>query len=157
MALNLEKQPGKDAVQALATKVDVLVDDRRPGVLEAMGLGYGKLSAKNKRLIYTAISPWGHEGPNATHAGRDINVLAQAGVLDLVEGKTGPPELPGLQLGELAGGAMPAVIGTLLALRARETTGVGQIVDAGMIDGVMGLLSGTMATYAVTRRQPQLI
>jgi crotonobetainyl-CoA:carnitine CoA-transferase CaiB-like acyl-CoA transferase len=155
VALNLDKPAGKDALAALAAKADVVVDDRRPGELDALGVGYAKLSGKNKRLIYTAISPYGREGPNTTKAGRDINVVAQAGVLDLVEGKSGPPELPGLQIGEIAGGAGTAVVGTLLALLARESTGVGQIVDAAMIDGVMGLLTGAMPSYAVTRRQPQ--
>jgi crotonobetainyl-CoA:carnitine CoA-transferase CaiB-like acyl-CoA transferase len=155
VALNLDKPAGKEAFLSLAARADVLIDDSRPGSLEARGLGYGKLSAKNKKLIYAAISPYGHEGPYATRPARDINVVAQAGVLDLVEGKSGPPELPGLQIGELVGGAGPTVIGVLLALQARQKSGVGQMVDAAMIDGVMGLLTGAMATYAVTRRQPQ--
>ena len=155
VALDISVPAGRDALQTLAAKADVLIDDRRPGTLEEMGLGYAKLSGKNKRLIFTAISPYGADGPYALRAGRDINVVAQAGVLDLVEGKSGPPELPGLQLAELVGGASTAVTGTLLALLARQTTGAGQMVDAAMIDGVMGLLTGAMATYAVTRRQPQ--
>ena len=93
---------------------------------------------RNPRLVYTRLTGWGQEGPYAALAGHDINYVAVGGPLGAV-GFDAP--VPALNLlGDFASGSFPAVLGTVLALLARERTGRGQVVDAGMVDGAAYLL-----------------
>src|SRR4030095_9963452 len=95
---------------------DVLVESFRPGVMARMDLGYETLRAVNDRLIYVAITGYGQQGPYANLAGHDVNYLSRAGVIDVTGNKDGCPTIPGVQIADLAGGSMQAVIGILLAL-----------------------------------------
>src|SRR5579884_1841120 len=107
--------------------------------MDRLGLGYDTLRAQNERLIYVAITGYGQTGERAAEAGHDVNYMALSGALDLIGECGGPPVIPGIQIADLAGGAMQAVIGVLLALAAREKTGRGQAVDVNMTEGVKAL------------------
>jgi crotonobetainyl-CoA:carnitine CoA-transferase CaiB-like acyl-CoA transferase len=124
----------------LVGTADVVLEGFRPGVMERLGLGYDVLRDSNPRLIYVALTGYGSDGPQALLAGHDVNYLAVSGVLDLIRGADGTPVIPNIQIADLAGGSMQAIIGILLALEARHRTGFGQRVDISMTDGSKALL-----------------
>jgi crotonobetainyl-CoA:carnitine CoA-transferase CaiB-like acyl-CoA transferase len=154
VALNIRHRRGKAVFLKLAETADVLVEGFRPGEMKKLGLDYDKLSKGNKALIYASVTGYGQEGPYSKLSSQDINYLSLGGVLDLIGNPDGPPMIPGIQFGDLAGGALPAVIGILLALQAREKTKTGQLVDVSILDGVIGLLAAPLAAYSASRRAP---
>ena len=138
VALDLKTSAGRAALEALVAKADVLVESFRPGVMARLGLDHERLSAINPRLIGCAITGYGQDGPLAHKAGHDLNYIAQAGLAGIT-GIGGRRVIPGLQMADIAGGALYGVIGILAALNARHTTGRGSFVDASMTDGVAGM------------------
>jgi crotonobetainyl-CoA:carnitine CoA-transferase CaiB-like acyl-CoA transferase len=155
VALDLKDPSGKETFLRLASRADVVIESFRPGVMQRLGLDYEVLRARNERLIYVALTGYGQSSTYAAWAGHDINYLALGGVLDITGTKDGPPVIPGVQIADLAGGAMQAVIGLLLALTARERTGGGQMVDVGMLQGVVSLMAVPLAFYAATACLPE--
>jgi crotonobetainyl-CoA:carnitine CoA-transferase CaiB-like acyl-CoA transferase len=133
----LDLKAAKESFLNLMRGADVLIEGFRPGVMERLGLGYETLRALNPRLIYAALTGY---GPHTLLAGHDVNYLAMSGVLDLIRAEDGTPVIPGVQIADLAGGSMQAVIGILLALEERHRTGLGQRVDVSMTDGCGVLL-----------------
>lgn len=133
VALNLKEPQDQHAFLDLVDRADVLLEGFRPGVMDRLGLGYETLRRRNPGLIYTALTGYGQTGPYAQMAGHDLNYLALAGALD-------PPAIPVVQIADLAGGSLPAVIRILLALEERRRTGHGQFVDVSMLDGVTALM-----------------
>lgn len=154
VALDLKSEGGREALVKLAQTADVVVESFRPGTMERLGLGYETLHAANERLIYVSITGYGQDGPWAAMAGHDINYMALGGALDLTGACGGPLAIPGIQIADLAGGAMQAVIGVLLALAARAKTGQGQAVDVSMTDGVASLLPVALGIQAATGELP---
>ncbi len=154
VALNVKDRRGKSAFLKLVAKADVLLEGMRHGEMKKLGLDYDKLSKLNKGLIYTSITGYGQEGPYSKLSSQDINYLSVGGLLELLGNPDGAPLIPGVQIGDLAGGALPAVIGILMALRARDRTKQGQFVDVAMLDGVIGLLAAPLANYTASRRAP---
>jgi len=145
LALDLKKDEGRAAFLRLIENYDVLVESFRPGVMARLGLEYAVLREKNPRLVYCAITGYGQDGPLKDRAGHDINYLARAGVLGVTGPEGGPPEVHGVQIADIGGGALYGVIGILAALAAREQTGVGRLVDVSMCEGSMA-----MALYGLT-------
>ena len=114
---------------------DVLMEGYRPGVAERLGIGPDICRERNPRLVYARITGWGQDGPRATQAGHDINYLSLTGVLHSI-GASGERPVPPLNLiGDFGGGSMLALVGILAALVERATSGVGQVVDAAIVDG----------------------
>src|SRR5579871_3534830 len=150
VVLDLKSDAGRAALLRLAGTADVLVESFRPGTAARLGLGYETLAARNPRLIYVSIIGYGQQRAWSALAGHDINYQALSGVLDLNGECGGPPLIPGVPLADLAGGALQAVNGVLLALAAREKTGRGQAVDVSMADGAAWLLSVPLAMLAAT-------
>ena len=148
VALDLKSAEGRDALLKFAATADVLAESFRPGTMDRLGLSYDTLRARNPRLIYVAITGYGQHGPLAAMAGHDINYMALGGALALSGECGGPPLAPGIQIADLAGGALEAVIGVLLALAARAKTGQGQMVDVSMMDGVAWMLPVALGYYA---------
>jgi crotonobetainyl-CoA:carnitine CoA-transferase CaiB-like acyl-CoA transferase len=140
ISLNLKTAEGLEVFRRLARRADVLIEGFRPGVVQRLGVDYASLSRDNPRLVYCSITGYGQEGALRERAGHDVNYLAQAGVLDLIGLPEHPPSIPGVQLADIAGGALMAVIGIQLALLARERTHQGQYIDISMTDGAAALL-----------------
>ncbi|SMC21661.1 Crotonobetainyl-CoA:carnitine CoA-transferase CaiB [Desulfacinum hydrothermale DSM 13146] len=136
LTLNLKKPAGRDLFRRLAASTDVILEGFRPGVMDRLGVGYRELRRINPRLIYCAITGYGQEGPRAQRAGHDINYLALSGVLSYC-GRDGDPVLPGVQIGDLGGGALTAAFSIAAALFWRERTGEGQMIDISMTDGAV--------------------
>ena len=155
VALDAESKKGRDAYLALARKADIVVDGAGYGVLDRAGIGYKALSKAADHLIYVAISGYGQSGPQANTAGEGQMIALRAGALELFGGASGLPSLPGLRLGPVAAGAFPAVIGTLMALQARNASGAGQFVDAAIVDGLMGVLALNLAQYSASKLKPR--
>jgi alpha-methylacyl-CoA racemase len=148
---DLRQPAGAAAIARLVETADVFVEGFRPGTMERLGLGPEHLCERNPRLVYTRITGWGQDGPYASVAGHDINFIAIAGAL----GVLGPEPSPPLNLvGDFASGSVTAVVGTVLALFAREHTGRGQVVDAAMVDGAAQLISAQLAMFSRGRWRP---
>lgn len=138
LLLNPGHPQAAPVLHALVARADVLLEDYRPGVMAAMGLGYEALAAINPRLIYCSVSFAGQTGPLAGRAGHDPAALAVAGALSRLNG-TPEPTLPGAQVADVLAGAH-ASIAVLAALQARHASGRGQHVDVAMTDAAMPLL-----------------
>jgi len=143
VAADLKTEAGRELVLRLAAKADVLVEGLRPGVAERLGVGPEACAERNPRLVYGRMTGWGQDGPLAKRAGHDINYLSLTGVLHAI-GRAGERPVPPLNLvGDFGGGSMFLVAGVLAALWERERTGLGQVVDAAMVDGA-GVLAQMM-------------
>lgn len=155
MTLNLKSEQGRSLFLDLAAEHDVVVESFRPGVMERLGVGWGALSEMHPRLVYCAISGYGQDGPRSQVAGHDANYIGYAGVLG-INGEHGRrPVIPGVQIGDLAGGGMAAVIAILAALHRRETTGTGDFCDVSMMDGAVSWLTIHAAAFVATGDEPQ--
>lgn len=131
---DLKSAEGIAAVRALAERADVLIEGFRPGVAERLGIGPDECLAANPRLIYGRMTGWGQSGPMAALAGHDINYLSITGALNAI-GPAAAPVPPLNLLGDFGAGSMLLVIGLLAALAERSSSGVGQVVDAAIVDG----------------------
>jgi crotonobetainyl-CoA:carnitine CoA-transferase CaiB-like acyl-CoA transferase len=156
ITINLKHERGRRIFLKLAEKADVLVEGFRPGVMDRLGIGYGTLKKINRGLVYCAITGYGQDGPYRLKAGHDANYLSLAGLLSVNGPKGGSPTLSGVQMADLAGGSLHAVIGILLALQARARTGEGQFVDISMTDCSLSLMYVPFASFLANDAQPEL-
>ncbi|MFF7458055.1 CaiB/BaiF CoA transferase family protein [Kitasatospora sp. NPDC008115] len=170
VVVDLKSPGGPGLVLDLASRADLLIEGYRPGVAERLGVGPEDCLARNPALVYGRMTGWGQHGPLAARAGHDIGYTAVSGALGLVAPATGPavaptagpavgpeaagaadgpPAIPANLLGDYAGGSLYLVVGLLAALHHARATGVGQVVDAAVVDGaahltavLQGLLAG---------------
>jgi alpha-methylacyl-CoA racemase len=145
--LNLKEEGGRDVLLRLAREYDVLLESFRPGVMDRLGVGPERLRQENPRLVYCAISGYGQDGPNTARSGHDMNYLGLNGLLGLTGQPGGPPVQSAGQIADLGGGALTAAFGILAALRERERSGEGQLVDVSMFDGSLSWLAMVAARY----------
>jgi alpha-methylacyl-CoA racemase len=135
IALDLKAAAGLDVLLRLADGADVLVEGFRPGVAERLGFGPQVCLERNHRLVYGRLTGWGQDGPLAGTAGHDIDYIAVSGALSMVGRPAERPVPPVNLIGDFGGGGMLLVVGVLAALVERERSGLGQVIDAAMIDG----------------------
>ncbi len=136
LAIDLKDPREVERLLPLLAAADVLVEQYRPGVMDRLGLGYERLRRLNPRLVYCSITGYGQTGPRALEAAHDLNYAAQAGLLGLAAGADGAPVVPAALVADIAGGAYPAVMNILLALRQRDLTGAGCRLDVAMADNL---------------------
>ena len=136
LALDLKNPSDLAHAIDLVRTADVVIEQFRPGVMERLGLGYEAIKTNNPGVIYCSITGWGQDGPLANVAAHDLNYQAEAGVVGLTAGTDGMPPLPSLLSADIAGGAYPAVMNILLALRARDADGQGRMLDVSMADNL---------------------
>lgn len=153
LLLNPGNTAARGVLEQLIDQADVLLEDYRPGVMAAMGLGAEAMLARNPRLIYLSLSFAGQSGPLADRAGHDPAALALAGVLSRLNGQQ-TPSLPGLQVADVLAGSH-ATIAMLLALQARNASGRGQHVDVAMSDAAMALLLVGMGRHETDEQWPK--
>jgi len=135
VGINLKDPDGIELLLRLAQRADVLVEGFRPGVAERLGFGPEVCAARNPRLVFARMTGWGQDGPLAPTAGHDIDYIAISGALSLV-GRAGERPVPPVNLlGDFGGGGMLLALGVVAALLERERSGLGQVVDAAMVDG----------------------
>lgn len=133
---------GRAAILKLVAEADVLVEDYRPGVMQAMGYGYAEMAAINPRLVYCSVSFAGQSGPYSARPGHDPMALALAGVLSLLA-NSAQPQLPNIPVADVVAGCL-AGFGILTALQARQRTGRGQWVDMAMSDAATVMLGAPL-------------
>jgi crotonobetainyl-CoA:carnitine CoA-transferase CaiB-like acyl-CoA transferase len=140
VAIDLKAPDAAARLRPLIARADVVVEQFRPGVMDRLGFGYDALAAINPRIVYCAITGYGQVGPKAQVAAHDLNYLAESGLLGLAAGADGAPIVPPALIADIAGGAYPAMINILLALRERESTGRGRKLDIAMADNLFTFL-----------------
>ncbi len=154
IAIDTRKPDAGEILRRLVSGADMLVENFRPGVAEAMGIGYEAVSALNPRLIYLSITAFGRSGPYAQSPGTDPVVQAMSGVMSVTGERGGDPVLVGLPVADYTS-AMVAVQGALLALFARERSGRGQRVDIPMLGALAFGLTTRLANYWWGGKEPQ--
>ncbi|MBB6125304.1 CaiB/BaiF CoA transferase family protein [Sphingobium subterraneum] len=151
--LDLHAPAGRERCLAALDKADILIEGYRPCVMERLGLGPDVVLARNPKLVYGRMTGWGQTGPRSARVGHDINFIALTGALAAM-GKADEPPLPPLNLvGDFGGGSMMLAFGIMAALWERERSGLGQVIDAAIIDGtssLMALLVGAHAAGAIS-------
>ncbi len=153
--LDLKSDGGREVLLRLAREHDVLLESFRPGVLDRLGVGYERLKRENAGLVYCAITGYGQDGPKRDAAGHDQNYLALGGLLGLTGEAGGPPVQSAVQIADVGGGALMAAVGILAALRERERSGEGQVVDVSMFDGALAFLAMTAAQTLLDGAAPR--
>lgn len=154
ISLNLKEPEGLDLCLRLIEKMDVLVENFRPGAMDRLGLGYAAVHARNPRLVYCSISGYGQAGPSRDEAAMDLVVQSSSGLLSITGTEEGESVRCGYGVTDVTAG-MFAVIGILLALRAREATGEGQYIDVSMLDGMISTMSSNYMSYLGSGNVPK--
>lgn len=139
ISLNLKTEEDLNVAKRLIASTDVLLDGMRPGALDRLNLTSEICFALNSRLVIGRMTGWGQEGPLAHRAGHDINYIALSGALHAIGEER--PILPLNLIGDYGGGGAFLLIGVLAALIRAKATGVGEIVDAAMVDGASCLMT----------------
>lgn len=139
--VDLKAADGPDRVLDLVDRADVLIEGYRPGVAERLGVGPDACHTRNPKLVYGRMTGWGQEGPLAQRAGHDIAYIAITGTLGMIGNPGEPPTVPANLVGDYAGGSLYLVVGILAALHHARENGIGQVVDAAIVDGTAHLTS----------------
>jgi crotonobetainyl-CoA:carnitine CoA-transferase CaiB-like acyl-CoA transferase len=142
IALNLKEPKGLEIVHKLISRVDVVLENFRPGVMKRLGMDYQAISKINLRIVYAGLSMYGEEGPLAHRRGADIWAQAFTGVVAGQGNPDGPPYLAGHAFIDL-GGALSAALAIVAALLLRKKTGKGQEVTTNLISTGLYLQSTT--------------
>ncbi|MDQ3935038.1 MAG: CoA transferase [Actinomycetota bacterium] len=153
--VNLKEERGREVLLRLVRDHDVLLESFRPGVLDRLGVGYERLREENPGLVYCAITGYGQDGPLRDRSGHDMNYLGLIGLLGLTGERGGPPVQSAGQIADIGGGAQMAAFGILAALRERDRSGEGQLVDVSMSDGALSWLAMVAARYFAEEEPPR--
>jgi CoA:oxalate CoA-transferase len=153
IALDLRAESDRAVFEALLARADVLVENFRPGTLERLGYGWEALAARFPRLVCAALSGFGRSGPYAGRPAYDVIAQAMGGIMSLTGQPGGPPTRVGTSIGDIAAGLF-AAIGIGAALRHRDLSGRGTLVDVAMLDAQVALLENAIARYAATGEVP---
>jgi crotonobetainyl-CoA:carnitine CoA-transferase CaiB-like acyl-CoA transferase len=146
VTLDLSQPDGRDVFLRLAERSDVVLENFRPGTLERWGLGWDELSAVNPRLVLARVSGFGQTGPYAGRPGFGTLAEAMSGFAALNGEPDGTPLLPPLALADGVA-ALATAFAIMVALRAREVTGRGQIVDTSLVEPLLTLLGPQVTAY----------
>jgi len=139
---------------ALAKEADIVIEQFRPGVMDRLGLGYEAMKAANPKIIYCAITGWGQDGPSRDVAAHDLNYVAETGLLGLAAGNDGAPVVPPALIADIAGGTYPALVNILLALRQRDQTGQGCMLDIAMADNLFTFMYWAIGNARAAQQWP---
>jgi len=139
IVIDLQREPGRALFRRLVALADVLLDNFRPGVMEALKLDYAALEHINPRLVHCSITGYGHDGPYRDRPSMDLVVQAISGLMAKTGFPDGPPTKVGVTIGDQVPG-LYAALGILAALRERDRSGRGQFVDVAMLDALIALL-----------------
>ncbi len=146
ITLNLASSKGQELLKKLVRRSDVLVENYVPGRMEKWGLGYDVLSVENPRLVMVRVSGWGQDGPYRERPGFGTMVEAMSGFAFVTGEADGPPTLPPMPLADMVA-ALAGAFGTVAALRHRDATGRGQMIDLALSEPLMAILGPMGADY----------
>jgi len=156
IAIDLKHPEGKVLVKRLARAADVVAENFRPGTMDRLGLGYEALRKENPRLVYAALSGFGQTGPYSQYAAVDAVAQAMGGSMSLNGETDQPPLRVGVSIGDMVGGLYLA-LGVLAALRARDATGEGQLVDVALTEAQMALCENAIVRQSAFDEHPTRI
>ena len=154
VTLNLKSPRGKELFLKLVKDSDILVENFRPGTMEKLGLGYESLKIHQPSLLYAACSGFGQTGPYAMRGAYDMIIQGMGGIISITGEPDRPPVRVGTSIGDITS-ALFTAIGILSALRHRDRTGEGQLIDVGMLDCQVAILENAMVRYFSTGEVPR--
>ena len=153
ICIDLKAPEGKDLVLRLAREADVVAENFRPGTMDRLGLGYASLRKENPRLVYAALSGFGQTGPYSQKSAVDAVAQAMGGTMSLNGEHGAPPMRIGVSIGDMVGGLYLA-LGILAALRARDLTGEGQLLDVALMEAQIALCENAIVTRSAFGTNP---
>jgi len=151
---DLRRPEGQAVFRDLVGHADVVVENFRPGTLEGWGLGYEELSALNPGLVLVRVSGYGQSGPYAPRAGFGSIGEAMGGIRFVSGEPDRPPSRVGISLGDSLAATF-AALGTVMALRVRDRTGRGQVVDSAIYEAVLALMESVIPEWELAGHQRQ--
>jgi len=154
ITLNLKSEKSKEIIEKLIKKVDVVVENFRPGTMEKLGLGYKSVVELNPKIIYASISGFGQDGPYKLLPGFDQVLQGMGGLMSITGEPGGPPIKVGIAVADIAGG-MFAAYGIMIALFNRERTGKGQMIDVSLLDSQVAWLTYRAGSFFASGEIPQ--
>jgi crotonobetainyl-CoA:carnitine CoA-transferase CaiB-like acyl-CoA transferase len=140
ISIDLKRREGLELSLQLIERADVLVENFRPGTMDRLGLGYEAVHECNPRLVYCSVSGYGQTGPIRDQSAMDLITQCASGLLSVTGTEGGELVRCGYSVADITAGLF-SVIGILMALRARDKTGQGQLVDISMLDGMISVMS----------------
>lgn len=154
--LNFKSDKAKEIVYELVKKVDVVVENFKPGVMEKLGFSYEKLKEINPSIIYCSISGFGQDSPHRNLPAYDIVAQGRAGMMSITGYPDNPPARVGSSLGDISAG-LYAAYGIMVALFHRERTGEGQLVDIAMMDSVFTFIETNIVRHTIGGIMPKRV
>jgi crotonobetainyl-CoA:carnitine CoA-transferase CaiB-like acyl-CoA transferase len=154
LAVDLKSPEDRARLVPLIETTDILVEQFRPGVMARLGLSYDDVRAIKPDIIYCSITGYGQTGPKSQAAGHDLNYQGDTGLLSLSLGTPETPVVPPALIADIAGGAYPALVNILLALRQRDISGHGSYLDIAMAENLFPFLYWAQAQGQVTGDWP---
>ncbi|MFD6096912.1 CaiB/BaiF CoA transferase family protein [Nocardiopsis flavescens] len=154
LTVNLAHEDGKQVLKDLVAGADVLVENFRPGTMEKLGVGYDVLREVNPKLVYAAISGYGHTGSRSRRPAFDSTAQAAGGIWSMNGFPGMPPVRVGVTIGDLSA-SLFSVIGILAAVRHVEHGGGGQKVDVAQVDSIIALTETAVVDYTVDGKTPE--
>jgi len=154
ITLDLKAPQGKEIFMDLVKQSDILVENFRPGAMKKLGLDYETLKQSHPSLIYAACSGFGQTGPYAQTRAYDMIIQGIGGIISITGEPNRPPVRVGTSISDITA-ALFTTIGILSALRHRDQTGEGQLVDVAMLDGLVAILENAIVRYCATGDVPQ--
>ena len=154
VSINLKHPEGRELCLRMVEHADVFIENFRPGTMERLGLGYAAAQARNPRIVYASISGYGQDGPARDEPAMDLILQASSGLISVTGSEDGSTARCGHSVADITSG-MFALIGVLMALQARERTGVGQYVDVSMFDSMISAMASNFMNYLGTGVVPR--
>jgi formyl-CoA transferase/CoA:oxalate CoA-transferase len=153
LALDVRKEKGKEIFFKLVEKSDVMVQNYRPDIIKKLGFDYESISKINPGIVYTAISSFGEDGKYRDRPGVDIVIQGMSGVMSITGEPEGRPMKVGTPVADVAAG-MFAAYGTMTALYAKKTLGIGQKVEVSLLNGMIALQAPRTGIFFATGKNP---
>ena len=153
ICIDLKTADGKALVKQLVRKADVVVENFRPGTMDKLGLGYPALREENPRIVYGALSGFGQTGPYRSMVAVDAVAQAMGGTMSLNGEADGPPLRVGVSIGDMVAGLYLA-LGVVAALRARDLTGEGQMLDVALMEAQIALCENAIVRHSAFDETP---
>lgn len=154
ISIDLKTPEGRELCLQMMEKVDIVLENFRPGTLKRLGLDYEKVRARNAKLIYCSISGYGQNGPARDYPAMDLILQASSGLISITGAMGGEQVRCGHSVADVTAG-MFALIGILMALQSRNQTGMGQFVDVSMYDSMISAMASVFANYLGTGIVPR--
>src|SRR3981081_235533 len=146
VSVNLKRAEGVELCLRMMEKVDVVIENFRPGTMSRLGLGYEAARARNARIVYCSISGYGQDGPSRDEPAMDLILQASSGLMSVTGTTDGTRVRCGYSFAAVTTGLF-ALIGVLMALRSRDISGIGQFVDVSMLDSIISAMTSNFMIY----------